>query len=112
MPPTGIYANPAALGECSPDWLLDPDVAALGVAVDAVVCAQLRALRCPPAPPAIGRSVLPCGVPSVGREAFVALRGGPARRPRATERSPPRRRVSDSQSISATCGRHVMASQP
>ena len=90
---TGILTSTAtprvaAAGDW-PDRSLDPDVAALGVVVDAIVCAQLRALRCPP-PPAIGSHLLARPASGIAREAFASLHSASGRRRRAAQRSPPR----------------------
>lgn len=89
---TGIFTSTAKQWVAAAgDWLdrsLDPDDAALGVVVDAIVCAQLRALRCPP-PLAIGSHLLarPSGI---AREAFASLHSASGRRRRAAQRGPPR----------------------
>jgi hypothetical protein len=68
---------------------LDPDVEALIAEVDAILSAALAAIRRPHTPLAIG-CALGENRPQVDREVCrCAPRGGPVRRVRALERSPP-----------------------
>lgn len=110
----GAVVAPASsdtIGSPESDVLyLDPDIAALFAAVDAILCAALTPNRCPPAPP-VTRCALNRGR-SAGRScgALVRPRRAAVHPVRAVQRGPPSRRTA------ATNGRNpserqVMASQ-